>query len=137
MRLAISRSQYLLYIRNWKSLAISLVKRVHFRRRKYLKTLTFIYNEHGWFERGVKEAIYVGRKHPSLNKGVGLRQNSWVDKDGEMKVAYTCDFFCCLWFFYMSWKRKQLMPRCRWHHWAFLSKGLSKMTPWGHKGVKK
>ena len=52
----------------------------------------FLYNEHKWFERGVKEATYVGSKHPSLNKGGGLKQNSRIDTDGEMEVAYTCDF---------------------------------------------
>ena len=28
-----------------------------------------------WFERGVKEAIYVTREEPSLNRGGGLRHN--------------------------------------------------------------
>ena len=29
--------------------------------------------EERWFERGVKEAIYVKRERPSLNRGGGLR----------------------------------------------------------------
>ena len=31
--------------------------------------------EDKWFERGVKEAIYVKIKKPSLNRGGGLRHN--------------------------------------------------------------
>ena len=31
--------------------------------------------EHRWYERGVKEAIYVNVEQPSLNKGGGLRHN--------------------------------------------------------------
>ena len=31
--------------------------------------------ESRWFERGVKEALYVKREEPSLNRGGGLRHN--------------------------------------------------------------
>ncbi len=31
--------------------------------------------EDGWFERGVKEAIYVKVEQPSLNRGGGLRHH--------------------------------------------------------------
>ena len=43
-----------------------------------MRTKTLLYcmdKEHRWFERGVKEAIYVRRENSSLNKGGGLRHN--------------------------------------------------------------
>ena len=39
------------------------------------KDVKILDRESRWFERGVKEAIYVKREEPSLNKGGGLRHN--------------------------------------------------------------
>ena len=39
------------------------------------KDITILDKEQRWFERGVKEAIYVRREQPSLNRGGGLRFN--------------------------------------------------------------
>ena len=39
------------------------------------KDIIILDKEHKWFERGVKEAIYVRRENPSLNRGGGLRHN--------------------------------------------------------------
>ena len=44
--------------------------------------------EHGWLERGVKEATYVRREEPSLNRGGGLRHNLPRTYDSEInKIA--------------------------------------------------
>ena len=37
------------------------------------KDVLILDKERRWFERGVKEAIYVQREEPSLNRGGGLR----------------------------------------------------------------
>ena len=39
------------------------------------KDVVILDKEARWFERGVKEAIYVKREEPSLNRGGGLRHN--------------------------------------------------------------
>ena len=39
------------------------------------KDVIILDKEHRWYERGVKEAIYVTKEQPSLNKGGGLRHN--------------------------------------------------------------
>ena len=39
------------------------------------KDVLILDREHRWFERGVKEAIYVTAEQPTLNKGGGLRHN--------------------------------------------------------------
>ena len=39
------------------------------------KDVVILDREHRWFERGVKEAIYVNSEQPTLNKGGGLRHN--------------------------------------------------------------
>ena len=39
------------------------------------KDVIILDRESRWFERGVKEALYVKREQPSLNKGGGLRHN--------------------------------------------------------------
>ena len=39
------------------------------------KDIGILDKEHKWFERGVKEAIYVCKENPSLNRGGGLRHN--------------------------------------------------------------
>ena len=44
------------------------------------------------------------------------------DAPAHLEVAYSCNFFCCSWFFDMSWDRSKLMPL--WHLWAFWNKGL-------------
>ena len=39
------------------------------------KDVIVLDKEHRWYERGVKEAIYVRREEPTLNRGGGLRHN--------------------------------------------------------------
>ena len=39
------------------------------------KDVVILDRESRWFERGVKEAVYVKREEPSLNRGGGLRHN--------------------------------------------------------------
>ena len=45
------------------------------------KDVKVLDKEHRWFERGVKEAIYVRREEPSLNRGGGLRTSPQPTKD--------------------------------------------------------
>ena len=50
------------------------------------------YKEHKWFERGVKEAIYVRHEEPSLNIGGGLRHNLSRAYDGRQSGKYQDGF---------------------------------------------
>ena len=43
-----------------------------------------------WFERGVKEAIYVRREKPSLNRGGGLRHNLSKTYDRAIRKIPLC-----------------------------------------------
>ena len=49
------------------------------------KDVKVLDKEHRWFERGVKEAIYVRREEPSLNRGGGLRHNLPRTYDSAIK----------------------------------------------------
>jgi len=64
------------------------------------KDVSVLDKEHRWYERGVKEAIYVKKEQPSLNKGGGLRHNlagayssviSKIPKKFNSRSSTTCD----------------------------------------------
>ena len=48
------------------------------------KDVLVLDKERKWFERGVKEAIYVRREEPTLNRGGGLRHNLSRAYDGAI-----------------------------------------------------